>query len=90
MSVGTMLKNSRLMPHSAQIGVYLVHAVPADGGLGKLIFRLSLVQHVYIIEIQFCSMISLFITILVPTLSSGKFYALFFLHEYFILFIMAL
>jgi hypothetical protein len=27
MSVGTMLKNSQLMPHSAHISVYLVHAV---------------------------------------------------------------
>jgi hypothetical protein len=27
MSMGTMLKNSRLMPRSAHIGVYLVHAV---------------------------------------------------------------
>jgi hypothetical protein len=26
-SVGTMLKNSRLMPRCAHIGVYLVHAV---------------------------------------------------------------
>jgi hypothetical protein len=40
MSAATMLKNSRLMPTLVCISSM---SFPADGGLGKLIFRLSLV-----------------------------------------------
>jgi hypothetical protein len=43
MLVGTMLKNSRLMTRSAYIGISSM-LFPADGGLGTLIFRLSLLH----------------------------------------------